>query len=55
MATIIKKGSSPGKIREQLAKLQKKEKKEGFKELCGSIKLSEDPVKLQRQWRDEWK
>lgn len=33
---------------------QEKEKKEKLKSLFGSIKLKEDPVVMQRRWRDEW-
>jgi hypothetical protein len=57
--TVIKKGSSPKvvkhRLEEHLQAVQKKHKAKAIHELCGSVKLKEKPLELQKQWRDEWK
>ena len=57
MVTIIKKGTSKEKIK-SLMKLRSKRKparrKIDLQKYCGTINLNEDPVKLQKKWRDEW-
>lgn len=53
MPTIIKKGNSADTVRKKVEQYQKKRKKE-IKKLCGTISLSEDPLALQKKWRDEW-
>jgi hypothetical protein len=56
MVTIIKKGTSREKIK-SLMKLRSKRKptrrKIDLHKYCGVIKLKEDPLELQKKWRDE--
>jgi hypothetical protein len=54
MVTIIKKGTSREKIRLALKKRLVKTKGPDLKKYCGSITLTEDPLELQKSWRDEW-
>jgi hypothetical protein len=54
MVTIIKRGTSREKIRLALKKRLVKTKGPDLKKYCGSITLQEDPMKLQKSWRDEW-
>jgi len=56
MVTVIKRGSTKEQIKAKLDRRDKKKKKKGIDldKYCGSIKLKEDPLKLQKQWRDEW-
>lgn len=57
MVVEIKKGDSPEKIDRALKKILDKaaeEKKKHFEKFFGTITLNEDPVTLQRKWRDEW-
>ena len=56
MVTIIKSGTSKDKIKSLLAR-QKKEKKPkmiNLQKYCGILNLKEDPLTLQKKWRDEW-
>ncbi|QKJ31745.1 hypothetical protein HQ865_18885 [Mucilaginibacter mali] len=57
MVIEIKKGDSPEKIDKELKKILDKaaaEKKQHLEKFFGILKLDEDPVTLQRRWRDEW-
>jgi hypothetical protein len=54
MVTIIKRGTSREKIRLALKKRYVKTKGPDLKKYCGSITLPEDPMTLQKSWRDEW-
>ena len=54
MVTTIKKGTSPEKIILALKKRSVKVKSPDIKKYCGSITLTEDPMKLQKKWRNEW-
>jgi hypothetical protein len=57
MIIEIKKGDTPDEIEKKLKKLSNKtedDKKKRLDKLFGSLKLEEDPVTLQRRWRDEW-
>ena len=54
MVTTIKKGTSPEKIRLALRKRPVKIKSADLKKYCGSISLIEDPLELQKKWRNEW-
>lgn len=56
MVTVIKRGSTKEQIKAELDRRDKKKKKKGIDldKYCGSINLKEDPLKLQKQWRDEW-
>ncbi len=55
MVTVIKKGSSAKKVLEKVEKLKKDKENKGISRLCGNTKLKSDPLKLQKQWRYEWK
>jgi len=54
MVTTIKKGTSREKILIALKKRPVKIKSPDLKKYCGSISLNEDPMELQKRWRDEW-
>ena len=54
MVTTIKKGTSREKIRLALKKRTVKAKGLDLKKYCGSITLQEDPLEMQKTWRDEW-
>jgi len=59
MVTTIKKGTSREKIRLALKKRSRwlsgvKTKGPDLKKYCGSITLQEDPLEMQKTWRDEW-
>jgi hypothetical protein len=57
MIVEIKKEDTPEEVEKKLKRLSDKtaeDKKKRLDKLFGSIKLEEDPVTLQRRWRDEW-
>ncbi|MCX6250469.1 MAG: hypothetical protein NTX61_06935 [Bacteroidetes bacterium] len=54
MVTTIKKGTSREKILIALKLRHGKIKSRDLKKYCGSISLLEDPMELQKKWRDEW-
>jgi hypothetical protein len=54
MVTTIKRGTSREKILLALKKRPVKIKSPDLKKYCGSISLNEDPMELQKKWRDEW-
>jgi hypothetical protein len=54
MVTTIKKGSSRAKIIKMLKQHSLKKTYVDIEKYCGILKLNEDPMKLQKQWRDEW-
>ncbi|KAF0139236.1 MAG: hypothetical protein FD143_3574 [Ignavibacteria bacterium] len=55
MVTVIKKGMREKEINSLLIKHgNKKKKKIDLKKYCGIIQLKEDPIKLQKELRDEW-
>ena len=54
MITTIEKGTSNEKNRLALKKRPVKIKSPDLKKYCGSISLQEDPLKMQKKWRDEW-
>jgi hypothetical protein len=53
MVLILKKGASKQKMTAIMKKLQKK-KGVDTKKYCGSVKLKEDALLIQKQLRDEW-
>jgi hypothetical protein len=58
MVVVIKRGMSKQRIQLQLRKLRAQRTKgqppvDVYK-YVGVLKLEEDPVALQRKWRDEW-
>ena len=58
MVVVIKRGMSPQRIKLLVNKLHAAPRK-GHKvvdvyKYVGVLKLDEDPVALQRRWRDEW-
>lgn len=56
MVTIIKSGTSKKTIDEKLEKLYQQEEA-GFdaKKFCGSLKLNDDALLIQKRLRYEWK
>jgi len=54
MITTIEKGTSVEKIRQALKKRPAKIKCLDLKKYCGSISLKEDPLEMQKKWRNEW-
>jgi len=57
MVVEIKKGDSPEKVDKALKKILDKsaeDKKKHFEKFFGILKLTEDPLTMQRNWRDEW-
>ena len=54
MITTIKKGTSTDKILLALKKRPTKIKSPDLKKYCGCISLKEDPLEMQKKWRDEW-
>lgn len=54
MITTIKKGTSSEKIRLALKKIPAKVKSPDLNKYCGSISLDQDPLEMQKKWRDEW-
>ena len=56
MVTIIKKGTSKEKILSLLEHWKNKKGRKGIdlQKYCGAIQLKEDPLKLQKKWRNEW-
>ena len=54
MVTIIKKGTSREKIIDTLKKRKVKIKGPDLAKYCGSISLKEDPLEMQKKWRNEW-
>jgi hypothetical protein len=58
MVVVIKRGMSKQRIQLQLRKLRaqraKTRKPVDVYKYVGVLKLDEDPVVLQRKWRDEW-
>lgn len=53
MITTIEKGTSGEKIRQALKKRPTKIKSLDLKKYCGSITLKEDPLEMQKKWRNE--
>lgn len=58
MVVVIKKGMSRQRIQALLRKVRAKradvEKPVDVYKYVGVLKLMEDPLDLQRKWRDEW-
>lgn len=55
MVTTIKKGASKEEIKSLIESHNKKSKKGAdVKKYSGVISLKEDPLELQRKWRNEW-
>ena len=58
MVTIIKKGTSKEKIKslmKQRPKNKPRRQKIDLHKYCGTIRLEQDPMDMQKKWRDEWK
>ena len=55
MVTTIKKGATKEEIYTLLESHDKKIKKSlEVKKYCGILDLKEDPLDMQKKWRDEW-
>lgn len=55
MVTVIKKGSSVKTVLEKYEEIKRKRKKNSLGKLCGTLNLEQEPVSLQREWRNEWR
>jgi hypothetical protein len=53
MVLVLKKGASKKEM-ETISKKLQIVKGVDTKKYCGSIKLKEDPLKIQKKMRDEW-
>jgi len=53
MVVVLKKGSNKKEIEKALAKVKNKKKFDAYK-YCGTVKLKEDPLEIQKKMRDEW-
>ena len=55
MTLVLKKGATATEMAELNKKLQTRPAKTlNAKQFCGVLKLKEDPLKIQKQLRDEW-
>ena len=56
MVTVIKSGTSKEEIERLLESHsnKKNKKKIDIKKYCGILNLEEDPLELQKKWRNEW-
>jgi hypothetical protein len=55
MVTVIKRGATKEEIRSLLESHDKKARKGiNVKKYCGVLNLKEDPLELQKKWRNEW-
>jgi len=55
MVIVIKKGSSAETVLGKYEEMKKDRKRKNLKKLCGTVKITQDPLKLQKVWRDEWR
>ncbi len=57
MTIQLKKGPTKKDFEAALEKIEKGRVKNvvDWSKYCGIIKLKEDPIKLQKKWRNEWK
>ncbi len=56
MESVIKKGAKKDQIRLIFERLRKKRlaKVQDISKYCGILASKEDPLALQKKWRDEW-
>lgn len=54
MVTTIKKGTSRENIKRAFKKRKAKTTGPDLQKYFGSISLKEDPLEMQKKWRDEW-
>jgi len=52
----IKRGTERDQIQAMFEKLrmQRSRKKRNLSKYCGVLSLKQDPMELQKKWRDEW-
>jgi hypothetical protein len=53
MVLVLKKGATKKEM-ENLARKMPTKKGVNTKKFCGSLKLKEEPLSIQKQMRDEW-
>ncbi|MGB3774366.1 MAG: hypothetical protein WA951_03845 [Leeuwenhoekiella sp.] len=53
MVTVIKKGSDKKEIEKALSNMKSERKFNAYK-YCGTVKLKDDPLEIQKKMRDEW-
>jgi hypothetical protein len=56
MVTIINKGTQRDQLKAIFEKLRKKRllSQRDLSKYCGVLSLNEDPLELQKKWRDDW-
>jgi hypothetical protein len=54
MTIVLKKGMSNEQIDNQIKASKRSDKKPDLAKYVGTIKLREDPLKIQKSMRDEW-
>lgn len=57
MVIVVKRGTSRKRIKELMRKLMSSRARPARPDIfkhCGVLKLKEDPLVLQKRWRDEW-
>jgi hypothetical protein len=54
MTIVLKKGVSNEQIDDQIKASRHRNKKPDLTKYVGTIKLTEDPLKIQKSMRDEW-
>lgn len=55
MVTIIKRGMKKKEIHSLISAKKSGKKRIDIKKYCGAIRLKEDPIEIQKKYRDEWK
>ncbi len=55
MVTIIKRGMKKKEIHSLISTKKSGKKHLDIKKYCGTIRLKEDPIEIQKKSRDEWK
>ena len=53
MVTVIKKGTDKKEIEKAISNFKSAKKFDAYKH-CGTIKLREEPLEIQKKMRDEW-
>jgi hypothetical protein len=54
MVTTIKRGSSREKIHKIMMDWTSRRRKIDLERFCGIIRIKDDPITLQKAWRNEW-
>jgi hypothetical protein len=55
MTTIIRKNAKPSEVKKLMIRIKRKPKKPfNPKQYLGVLKVSKDPLELQKEWRRDW-